>query len=99
MKEKNPQSTQKKIESNYTVVLNILGVEKKHSGKTIEEALNKFNLGMAEIKGRGTVEVTQGDKKYTRFATRPQLIHIFRNPNVWAKNLSFLTDNNSLSNL
>jgi len=78
----------------YKVTLKILGKEYTQKGDTIEEALNKFNLGFADIKAKGVVSIKHGKKSldYKMFSTM-LLRRIFVNPITrayWARNLELL---------
>ena len=64
---------------NYKITVKVLGVETANTGKTVEETLNKFNMGWQEIKSKGVLTAEYGDKKFVRLMNAPQLRRVFNN--------------------
>ena len=80
---------------NYKVVIEILDEKWQQTGKTIEEALSNFPFTWEQIKGKGTLTVTQGTKKHEHLMTMRLLRRIFVNKvtrAVWARNLERLLE-------
>jgi hypothetical protein len=78
---------------NYKITVKVLGVETTKTGKTIKEALDKFEMGWMEIKGKGFISAEYGDKKFGRWMNAPQLRRLFNNKitkETWVKRLDNL---------
>lgn len=76
-----------------TIKLQVLGEEWKGKGKTIEEALQSFKIDWVEIKGKGVMYITDGDKKLEKMYNMATLRRIFNNKitlGMQAKNLELL---------
>lgn len=83
----------KKSSPKYEIKIEVLKEEWTASGKTIEQALSKFELDWNDIKGKGMVYVSYGDKKLEKLMTMPQLRRIMSNKitrGMWAKNFQLL---------
>lgn len=80
----------------YKIVLEILGVQYKSEGATVEEALLNLPLTWEEIKGKGTLTLSFGKLKHEHLFNLRQLKRIFVNKIFrawWAKNLEYLLSN------
>ena len=79
--------------ANYKITGEVLGKETTNTGKTALEALDKFEMGWEEIKGKGVLYAEKGDKKVEKLMNAPTLRRIFNNKiarETWAKNLEVL---------
>lgn len=84
------------------VILNILGEEWKSEGKSILDALNKFDLSWEQIKGKGELRIVQGEKSLTYLTNMIRLRKIFANKVVRAheaRNFEYLLKNNYKTNI
>lgn len=75
------------------VSLLTVGEEYKATGKTVEEALVKMNLQWNDIKGKGTLTISDKDKTYEKLFTTIQLRRLFGNKltlMLWGKRLEYL---------
>lgn len=87
----------------YKVKVEIIGKKfPAKEGKTVEQALTNLGLTWENIKGKGTITVIKGNKKYVHLYTKPQLVRIFSNKiakAVQARNLTFLVNNGKTTNI
>jgi len=75
------------------ITLRVLGKEWTQQGKTVADALSKFDLEWQEIKGRGVMFLTKGDKTIEKMFNAPQIRRMFNNKTACsfqAKNLELL---------
>ena len=75
------------------IVLKVLGEEWTGKGKTITEALQSFNIDWVNIKGKGVMNITAGDKKLEKLYNMATLRRMFNNKIALiaqAKNLELL---------
>lgn len=76
----------------FTVKISTSGQEYKAKGKSVEDALVKIGLEWHQIKGKGVVVVSQGDKTFEKVFNHVQLRRLFNKITraYWAHNLEFL---------
>ena len=77
----------------YNLTLTILGAEYKSKGKTIEECFENIPLLWKEIKAKGIVKLTNGEKSCEKLFALPILRRIMVNPvarMLWARRLESL---------
>lgn len=73
----------------YTAKLKVLSEEWKQSGETLNDALD-FGLEWVDVKGKGTITVSNGKKTHEHLFNAIQIRRIISNKifrNIWAKNL------------
>lgn len=84
------------------IKLTTSGKEYETKGKTIAEALEKFDLSWENIKAKGTVTLIDGDKTYEHLFNMKVLRRIFSNKIVlqtWAKRLGLLFEGDRKTNI
>ena len=84
------------------VNLSILGVDRKAEGKTLAEALSKFDLSWETIKGKGIMTITDGNNSYEHLFNMKVLRRIFSNKIVmgfWVKNLEMFLKSSKETNI
>jgi len=75
------------------VKINTVGKEYNATAKSIEEGLDKIGLDWNDIKGKGTIIVSDGKKSYEHLFTCIQMRRLFGNKlakGLWAKRLEIL---------
>jgi len=77
----------------YKVKLETSGKTYTKSAETIDDALNAMGLDWHDIKGKGTIKVSQGDKSTEKTFNAVLLRRIFGSKEArwwWSGNLKFL---------
>ena len=79
--------------NNYNLVLEMAGIKYKGMGQTIDQALGSLNLSWEQIKAKGVVKISSGNKIYEHLFYTNQLKRIFANKltrMMWGKRLELL---------
>lgn len=79
----------------YKIVIKSLGRRWEAEGKTVKSTLDKFNLSWEQIKGKGTLRISNDKHTHTHLMPAPVLRRIFSNKiskQIWAKNLQLLLE-------
>ena len=81
------------FKKHYKIVLTTSGVDYKASGKTISEAIGKLGLSWEQIKAKGVIKISQGEKTDEHVFVLKILRRIFANKltrMMWGKRLELL---------
>ena len=85
--------TEKKTNPKFTIEIDCLGKTWTKGGRTILEALEKFDMDWSEVKSAGEITVTGQGKEFKRRFNAVQLRRILNNKIIkahWSKNFDLL---------
>ena len=77
------------MKNKYKAILKVLSNEWQHEGETLNEALD-FGLGWEQIKGKGTITISFGDKSHEHLFNMVKIRRIVSNKiarHIWANQL------------
>jgi hypothetical protein len=80
----------------FNLTLKTIGKEYKTKGETVLEAIDSLGLEWPQIKGKGTITISQGKNSLEHLFVLSQMKRIFANKYnrlLWAKRLELLFNN------